>query len=220
MQLNGPHPPSAKNELAPTRASLLARLKNLADDQSWQEFFDTYYRLIYGRVINRGLPSQDAEDVVAEIVEGVARRIPEFIYNPQVCKFRTWLFSIVQKRVANYFRRRDHALPQADLGTDVKALLEEIPDPASLEPDREWEEAYEENLVQVALDRVRQRANLRYLQIYLYSEVEGHNVSETAEHLQTTVNDVSVARHRIRDLLCKEGEKLQKEERRREHSGC
>lgn len=218
MNLNGPHSEPAKKELVPTRASLLARLKDLGDEQSWREFFSTYYRLIYGRVIDRGLSPEDGEDVVAEIVEGVARGMPDFVYNPQRCSFKTWLFRIVENRVADHFRRRARALPRAESDTDSQALLDEVPDPVTLEPDEKWEKAWADNLFQTALDRVRQRANPRYMQIYLYSEVEGHSVPETAKHLQTSVNDVSLAKHRIRELLRDEGDRIQKEEKRREQS--
>ena len=34
-------------ELAPTRLSLLERLRDMDDRASWQEFFDTYWKLIY-----------------------------------------------------------------------------------------------------------------------------------------------------------------------------
>ena len=34
--------------LIPTQRSLLSKLKNWDDQQSWQEFFDTYWKLIYG----------------------------------------------------------------------------------------------------------------------------------------------------------------------------
>ena len=34
----------------PTRQSLLARLKDVADQESWREFFDTYWRLIMSRL--------------------------------------------------------------------------------------------------------------------------------------------------------------------------
>src|SRR6266496_3881416 len=36
------------DDLLPTRWSLLTRLKNWDDQASWQEFFDTYWKLIYG----------------------------------------------------------------------------------------------------------------------------------------------------------------------------
>ena len=34
------------DDLLPTRASLLARLKDAAADDSWREFFDLYWKLI------------------------------------------------------------------------------------------------------------------------------------------------------------------------------
>jgi RNA polymerase sigma factor (sigma-70 family) len=210
----------SKKELVPTRASLMARLKDLGDQTSWKEFFDTYYRLIYATVAGRGVPSQEAEDVVAQIVEGVARRMPEFIYDPTQCSFKTWLFRIIEHRVADYFRRRGRGLPQVESSTENAMLQEEFPDPATLNPDAKWEQDWEENLAQAALDRVRQRANPRYLQVYIYSVLEGHSVADTARDLQTTVNHVSVARHRIDKMLREEGERLQKEEMLREqHRG-
>jgi RNA polymerase sigma-70 factor (ECF subfamily) len=218
MKANGPDQAPGNDEPFRTRASLLARLKNLGDEGSWREFFDTYHGLIYRTVIRRGLRPDDAEEIVQEIVAGVARRMPAFIYDPERCSFKTWLFRIVANRVASHFRRVAHGLPRADLGSDPKRLLDEIPDPATLEPDEGWEQAWMQNQTQAALDRVRRRANPRYMQIYLYSEIEGHSVAETARHLQTTENDVSVARHRIRAMLREEGERLLREERRRERA--
>ena len=185
-----------------------------------QKFFDLYHPLICRRVRYRGLPDDVAEDVVMEIVEGVARRLPDFIYDPKRCRFKTWLFRIVENRVADHFRRRARALPRLESDPGEEALIEDVADPASLEPDQKWDEEWEANLAQAALERVRRRANPRYLQIYLYNEIEGHTVRETASHLQTTENDVSVAKHRIKELLREEGERLKREEKRREEFGC
>ena len=204
--------------LAPTRASLLVRLKDLGDDRSWRDFFDTYYPLIYGRVVNRGLSGQDAKEIAAEIVEGVARRLPDFDYDPRACRFKTWLFRVVGNRVAEHFRRRARSLPHADMGTSEFELLEQLPDPTTMEPDEKWEQEWKDSLAQAALDRVRQRTNPRQMQLYLYSEVDGHSVAETADHLQTTVNAVSQAKYRIRAMLREEGERLLKAEEQREQS--
>jgi RNA polymerase sigma-70 factor (ECF subfamily) len=220
MKPNKPHSKSAGDELAPTRASLLVRLKDLDDRKSWQQFFDTYEHLIYGRVVNRGLSPQDAEDIVAEIVVGVARGMPKFVYDPSICSFKTWLFRVVENQVANHFRRRARSLPQVNLDTTEQSLLEQAPDPATLEPDGKWEKLWKDNLTQAALARVRKRANPRYLQLYLYlySEDGGHSVAETAEHLQTTCNDVSVAKNRILAMLREEVVRLQSEEKQREQA--
>ncbi len=48
------------DEFLPTRKSLLSRLKNWDDSQSWREFFDTYWSLIYGVAIKGGLSDAEA----------------------------------------------------------------------------------------------------------------------------------------------------------------
>jgi hypothetical protein len=39
----------------PTRYSLLKRLQDWQDNESWQDFFDTYWRLIYSMALRSGL---------------------------------------------------------------------------------------------------------------------------------------------------------------------
>ena len=51
----------SQDDLLPTRRSLLSRLRNWDDQESWQEFFDTYWRLIYSAAIRAGLNEQDVE---------------------------------------------------------------------------------------------------------------------------------------------------------------
>jgi len=45
-------------ELIPTRDSLLSRLKNREDQESWQDFFHTYWKLVYGVASKAGLTDQ------------------------------------------------------------------------------------------------------------------------------------------------------------------
>ena len=49
-----------------TRESLVGRLVNLDDRARWQEFFDTYWRLIYSVARKAGLTDAEAQDVVQE----------------------------------------------------------------------------------------------------------------------------------------------------------
>lgn len=39
------------DQFIPTRRSLLSRLKNWEDRESWQDFFDLYWRPIYSVVL-------------------------------------------------------------------------------------------------------------------------------------------------------------------------
>ena len=48
------------DEKNPTRRSLVGRLKNLDDQESWKQFFDMYWKLIYSSAIRAGLSEAEA----------------------------------------------------------------------------------------------------------------------------------------------------------------
>jgi len=50
-----------KDDSYPTRPSLLVRLKDTEDQQSWQEFNDLYGKLIFGFAIKAGLTETEAQ---------------------------------------------------------------------------------------------------------------------------------------------------------------
>src|ERR1044071_7026683 len=93
-------------ELIPTRASLLHRLKNWQDDASWRTFFDTYWKLIYGVARKSGLSDAEAQDVVQETLISVAKHIPSFKYDPAIGSFKTWLLNMTRWRIIGQFRKR------------------------------------------------------------------------------------------------------------------
>ena len=51
-----------------TRKSLIARLENWEDQRTWDEFYQTYWRLIYSVGLKAGLRSEEAFDVVQETI--------------------------------------------------------------------------------------------------------------------------------------------------------
>ena len=72
-----------------TRASLLGRLKNWDDAESWEEFTQTYSRLIYNVARQAGLTEDEARDVVQETLLGVAKKINEFESSPERGSFKS-----------------------------------------------------------------------------------------------------------------------------------
>src|SRR5712691_3731223 len=92
-----------------TRPSLLQRLKSGDDLQSWQEFYRTYGGLIRFFAVKAGLTADEAEEVVQETAIGVARGLPEFVYDPQVCRFKTWLLNLTRWRIQDQLRKRQKA---------------------------------------------------------------------------------------------------------------
>jgi len=101
-------PPAVNNstDLLSTHRSLLTRLKRADDQEGWQRFFDTYWRLIYGVARKAGLTDAEAQDAVQEAVITVSRQISRFQYDPERCSFKTWLLMITRQRIARQFAKR------------------------------------------------------------------------------------------------------------------
>ena len=70
------------DEFIPTRTSLLERLKRWDDQESWRDFFNTYWRLIYGAAVKAGLSDAEAQEAVQETVIIVSKKMEDFKYDP------------------------------------------------------------------------------------------------------------------------------------------
>src|SRR4051812_5102416 len=121
----------SKRNPVTTRYSLLSRLNNRDDQESWREFFDTYWRLIYSVAIKSGLTRSEAEDIVQETVICVARDIHKFKRDRALGSFRGWLRNIVRWRIGDFFKRQMRlkaaGAPLPDRETDERPNLLEIP---------------------------------------------------------------------------------------------
>src|SRR4030095_15139352 len=160
--------PSSTDSLIPTRDSLLSRLKDWQDDVSWRDFFNTYWRLIYGVALKSGLSEQEAEEVVQETLITVARRIPEFKYDRSVCTFKTWLMNLTRWRIIDQIRKRRPALPNRDLQKERPGavVMEQLPDPATLILDEVWDEEWRRHLLDAAVREVKLKVNPEHYQIF------------------------------------------------------
>ena len=94
----------------PTRRSLISRLRNSDDHESWRHFFETYWKLIYSFAIKCGCTDFEAEEVVQETIISVSKKMPEYKYDPSICTFKGWLMHVTNWRVIDQLRKRDHRI--------------------------------------------------------------------------------------------------------------
>jgi RNA polymerase sigma-70 factor (ECF subfamily) len=92
---------------------LLQRLKRWDDQESWRDFFNLYWGLLYATAIKSGLSDSEAQDVVQDTVILVSRKMEGFKYDPVVDSFKGWLLYLTRKRIALEYRRRARGRPQA-----------------------------------------------------------------------------------------------------------
>lgn len=193
----------------PTRRSLVSRLRRWDDGASWEEFFNTYWRLIYSVAIKAGLSDQEAEDVVQETVLGIAKKMGDFRYDPAVCSFRGWLLHVTRLRIVDQLRKRLPAVTRYVHPRNETTTLERIPDPAGAGLDTLWNEEWEKNIVDVAMTRVKRRVRPEHYQIFYLNAVKAVSAQKVARSFETSVAQVYLIKHRVARLVKSEVRRLE-----------
>jgi RNA polymerase sigma-70 factor (ECF subfamily) len=189
---------------------LLGRLKDWQDEESWREFFNIYRQLIFSFAIKSGLTAAEAEDVVQETVISVAKTIKEFEYDPERCRFKTWLRHLTQKRIADCFRKRprEQLLPRTASGETARtAALERVPSEDNLESI--WEEEWQKKLLDAAIERVRTQVSAEQYQMFDFYVLKKMPARKVTAALGTSVGQLYLAKHRISKLIKKEVRRLE-----------
>lgn len=201
-----------------TRASLLERLKDCEDQASWREFFARYRELIFRFALKAGCTETEAEEVVQETVIGVARKLPEFRYDPAKCAFKTWLLNQTMWRVQDQLRKRqswegklihsspakagDGAAPAND-GTSRTATVERVADSTVEKLETAWNEDWQCTVLAAALTRVKAEANLKDCQMFELHVLRGLSPREVARTIGVSTARVYLAKHRLGPLVKK-----------------
>jgi RNA polymerase sigma-70 factor (ECF subfamily) len=196
---------------AATRSSLIGRLRDWGDAGSWQDFFDTYWKLIYSVATRAGLSEAEARDVVQETVVCVAKQIRDGGYDRTRGTFKNWLCLITRRRIIDHLRKRTDpklrhvSMPGTTSRTDT---LAQVADPAPI-ADALWEQEWRKNLLDAALERVRHQVTPKQFQIFDLSVLRQLPVSKVTQLLKVNAAQVYLARHRVGALVKKQVKRLE-----------
>ena len=198
--------------LLATRRSLVERLADWGDQLRWQEFFDTYSKLIYSAARKSGLTDAESQEVVQETVITVAKSIDKLKYDPAIGSFKGWLLQITRWRIADQFRKREPGnARRAPLSDDrATATIERVPDSRSVDLDAVWETQWKENLFAAAIARVKKQIEPKQFQIFDCYVRKEWPAQKVAARLGVNIGQVYLTRHRVGALLKKEIKALEK----------
>lgn len=179
---------------AKTRVTLLQRLRDGADQLSWEEFFRVYWPLLYVLAKQRGCSDHTAEEIVQDVMITVFEQRDFYQYDPSRGRFRDWLATVVRNKVAEY-RRRPSRRVRAHGGDFETEVLERASD--ELPPDARCEAAFEDGLLLVLLEVVRRETNPQTYLAFELSTLHGLRGTEVAEVTGLTPNAVYKARKSV-----------------------
>jgi len=201
-------------DLIPTRRSLLSRLRDWDDQESWRNFFQTYWRLIYDVSRKAGLSDVEAQEVVQETIISVAKQMPGFHYDPARGRFKGWLRQITRRRIADIVRKRMQ-VSGASGGHPVETLsvehIESMPDPAGGDLEAIWDEEWEKHLFQTAVANIKQQVKPEHYQLFDLYVVQKWAVKKITTTLGVNAGQIYLAKHRVGGLLKKEMKRLETE---------
>src|SRR5438105_10475710 len=188
-----------------TRRTLLSRLRNLDDQESWRTFFNLYWRLLYNVARKSGLDDGGAQEIVQDTVIAVARKMPDFRYDPARGTFRQWLLRITRRRIIDHLRRIYRQPPRAEVAPESLDEAAEhaaaIADQSASAIDAMWDAEWEKATFDAALAHVRGTINPRHFQVFDYCVLKEWPASKVAATLGLNAAQVYLAKHRVAQAM-------------------
>jgi RNA polymerase sigma-70 factor (ECF subfamily) len=126
-----------------TPPSLLIRIRDARDVESWRAFVDLYGPLIYRYGRRHGLQDADAADVTQEVLAKVARSMRDFAYQPERGRFRDWLGLLTHRTLLNWLEKQRGQI-SATGGNDSGDALTRVVAP---DADSEWTAEFNQHVL-------------------------------------------------------------------------
>lgn len=186
-----------------TNASLLLRLRELDDQQAWNEFVDRYGPKILTWCRNFSLQESDAADVTQDVLAKMVSAMRQFEYNAAKGSFRGWLKTVTANAVRDWARSLKRTAAVRGLGqTEVQSLIEQMSDPDAVAAlNRIIDEGHQSELLREAESRVSLRVQPKNWQIYQLIATHHKTASEIAQELGIPIAEVYVAKSRVIKML-------------------
>ncbi len=191
-----------------TRATLIQRVQNQQDEQSWEEFVRVYRRYIYAIIRSMNISEHDTEDIQQQVLINLWNSLPKMDYE-KINRFRSWLSTVTKNCVTDFIRKRTrdaNRLEKAskdDTLTYLKAIrLPEIDNIA----EREWEI----HLTNMALENIEPLFSGKAVAAFRLT-LKGKDVGEIARELDLKENSVYRLKNRVKERLIQEIRHLREE---------
>lgn len=189
---------------ASTRASLLSRMRSDPNDQTaWEEFVRRYESKISCWCSGWQLQDADVKEVTQMVLVRLAVKMRSFVYDPHR-SFRAWLKTLTHHAWSDFVADQTRGQRKGLKRVEVLHTLEARDDLA-----RRLEEAYDLELLEIAISRVQDRVQTQTWQAFQLTAVSGHSGADTASQLDMNIASVFKAKSNIQKMLKAEIELLE-----------
>ena len=170
-----------------TRRTHLRRLTEM-EEAAWREFYDKYRSMIYAVGAKHHLSGPDLEDLMQSVIAVCCEKLRDFVYDPKRCRFRSFLYRIIEN-VSRNIRRRNLRDRQHRGASAVTAVYEQ-------DIDHDFMDEYRSFLLQCAVEQLKRNVSSETFLIFEMLEMEGRPVAEVAQLTDRSANALYCIRHR------------------------
>lgn len=188
-----------------TRASLIYRVRDPNDDESWREFYEIYQPLLYRYARARGLNRETAEEITQQCMAMLSEKMATFEYSRDKGGFKNWLRRVTNNKIIDYFKKKK--VPLAESAAFRR------PQEREESPDELWDRQWRKRHLKYCLQRIRDEVAPSTYQAFEYYVLAEWPVEKVCQTLGVTTDQVYTAKTRItRRLRAKMTELLGEDE--------
>jgi RNA polymerase sigma factor (sigma-70 family) len=192
-----------------TRYTLLERAKQQSDSDAWEQLIGFYRKYIYVIIRSMGVSESDTDDVLQQVLVELWKYLPEYTYDPQKSKFRSWVARVTRNQVISFVRRQKSHMAKLDKAQSQaqENYLSSINTPEIEEiVTREWELF----ISNTAMQNVSRHFSDKAIEAFsLFSQ--GMKVNQISEEISVKADSIYKYISRIKLKLVEEIQALQKE---------
>ncbi|EDM27472.1 probable RNA polymerase sigma-H factor [Lentisphaera araneosa HTCC2155] len=176
-----------------TRRTLLQKL-NMGSQVAWDDFDQTYRKLILLRGRDRGLSNDELDDLVQIVLINIFKSNSIFKYDGSKGRFRDYLKTIIDRRSFDLIRKRKNALESLnELGDKGIVLSSDDHEVA----EKHWEEEWQKHLLEQAIEYISAEVQPQSITIFRMLAQDHMAPEQVAEELDINVDAVYVVKHRM-----------------------
>lgn len=192
-----------------TRDTLLLRLRNLTDQQAWEDFVLLYEPLIVRFAIRQGLQDADARDIAQRVLLTVARAAEEFQVGEEHGSFRGWLAKVTTNAVINLVQRESK-----HRGSGRSSIWESLKQEpaASSQLSNAWQDEHRSAIFRIAAQQVQSKFTEEVWSLFWRTAVIGESIESVARELGKSIGAAYAARSRVLASIRKAASRIEHEE--------
>ncbi len=189
-----------------TSLSLLDRIRETSDAESWDRLVALYAPLLKRWVLWYEVQDSDADDIVQDVLTVVTRDLPEFQHTERAGAFRSWLRAILVNRVREFWRSRKYR-PIATGTSSIDEKLNQLQDETS-EVSQIWNREHDQYVLKRLMRVVQSQFEPKTWQAFQRQVLDGHKPETVAGDLEMSMSGVYTAKYRVLNALRRELEGL------------